>query len=192
MHRPDPSFGLSNAIALRLAHRSDTSIMTLWQIPIVSMIRSSMAENLFGNNVVCQVAIVTEDIEATAKAWADLLGVKVPEWSLTGPKDETNMYYRGGDTDARAKLAFFNLGEQVRLELIEPNDEPSVWRDFLNEHGPSLHHVAFMVKGMDDVLARLDAKDIELVQRGDYTGGCYAYVDAQDKLGAILELLENY
>ncbi len=151
-----------------------------------------MANNLFGENVVCQVAIVTEDIEATAEAWADVLGVDVPDWSLTGPQEETNMYYRGGDTDARAKLAFFDLGDQVQLELIEPNDEPSVWRDYLNEHGTSLHHVAFRVKGMDDVLARLAAKDMELVQRGDYTGGCYAYVDGQEKLGAILELLENY
>jgi hypothetical protein len=44
---------------------------------------------------------------------------------------------------------------------------------------------------MKDQLALLDAKGISLIQRGDYTGGHYAYTDAVAQLGLILELLEN-
>lgn len=150
-----------------------------------------MAENVLGAEIVCQVGIIVEDIAKTSKAWADLLGVEVPPARLTDGQDVTHAVYRGAGTDARAKLAFFNLG-QVQLELIEPVGGPSTWREFLDEHGQGIHHIAFRIKGMDGVIGRLDARGIPLVQRGDYTGGCYAYVDGVPALGAILELLENY
>jgi hypothetical protein len=37
----------------------------------------------------------------------------------------------------------------------------------------------------------LEAKGLSLVQRGEYPGGRYAYIDGNAQLGAILELLEN-
>ena len=44
---------------------------------------------------------------------------------------------------------------------------------------------------MKDKLAYLDSKGVPLVQRGDYTGGRYAYVDGSAQLGCVVELLEN-
>ncbi len=32
-----------------------------------------MAENVLGSDVVCQVAVVVEDVEEVSKAWAELL-----------------------------------------------------------------------------------------------------------------------
>jgi hypothetical protein len=87
-------------------------------------------------------------------------------------------------------MAFFELG-QISLELIEPVGKPSTWRDQLDEHGDSLHHIAFEIKGMPARVAFLEAKGLRLVQRGEYPGGRYAYVDGNAQLGAILELLEN-
>ena len=69
--------------------------------------------------------------------------------------------------------------------------KPSTWQDQLDEHGDSLHHIAFEIKGMSEKVAYLDAKGLKLVQRGEYTGGRYAYIDGNAQLGAILELLEN-
>lgn len=151
-----------------------------------------MSTGLLPNNVVTQVAIVTDNIERTAARWAEVLGVEVPPIRWTDPREQAHTEYRGAPTEGRAKLAFFELGAQVRLELIEPDEEPSTWREFLETHGPGLHHIAFMVKGMDEVLARLEAHGMPLVQKGDYTGGRYAYVDAEGVLGCILELLENF
>jgi len=150
-----------------------------------------MTENLLGTDIVTQVAIIVQDVARTSRAWAELLGVPVPEAKLTDPLSEAHTLYKGEPTQARAKLAFFRLG-QVSLELIEPVGRPSTWGDFLDEHGEGIHHVAFNIKGMDDVLLRLDAHQMPLIQRGDYTGGRYAYVDGVPRLGAILELLENF
>jgi methylmalonyl-CoA/ethylmalonyl-CoA epimerase len=149
-----------------------------------------MADQALGTTTITQVGIIVQDIEARARAWADILGLPMPEISMTGTLDVAQTEYQGVPSTARAKLAFVHLG-QVDLELIEPLGEPSTWKDQLDEHGDSLHHIAFHVKGMQDKLAYLDSQGISLVQRGEYTGGRYAYVDSSTQLGAILELLEN-
>ncbi len=63
--------------------------------------------------------------------------------------------------------------------------------DQLDRHGDSLHHIAFQIKEMAAKTAYLDAKGLPLVQRGEYTGGRYAYFDGNTQLGIIIELLEN-
>jgi methylmalonyl-CoA/ethylmalonyl-CoA epimerase len=137
-----------------------------------------------------QVGLVVDDIEPAACAWAALLGVPVPNISTTDGVELAHTEHHGALTSARAKLAFFKLG-QVDLELIQPLGVPSTWNDQLAAHGASLHHIAFGVKGMPQVLAQLAAAGLPLAQRGDYTGGRYAYVDGGPRLGAVIELLEN-
>jgi hypothetical protein len=139
---------------------------------------------------VVQVAVVVEDIETKARAWADLFGLPAPDIRLTDTVDVAKTQYRGEPTEARAKLAFFRM-DNLSVELIEPIGGPSTWRDQLESHGDSLHHIAFRIQGMGGMAARLKERGISLVQRGEYTGGRYAYYDAEEKLGIILELLED-
>ena len=149
-----------------------------------------MTNQALGTTTVTQVGVIVADIEAKAKAWADVLGVPVPEVMITDGFDVAQTEYEGQVSPARAKLAFFNLG-QVDLELIEPIDGPSTWKDQLDQHGDSLHHIAFVIGGMQEKVAYLNTKGIPLIQRGEYTGGRYAYLDGSDPLGIVLELLEN-
>lgn len=144
-----------------------------------------------GTNIVTQIAFVTRDIEATAAKWAAVLGVDPSEVIVTGPLDETNATYLGEPMSARAKLCFLNAG-QVQIELIEPDGNPSTWQKHLDEHGESVHHIAFGVKDMPSVVSRLSKAGYPEIQRGDYTGGCYSYIDAVKDLGIQLELLENF
>ena len=137
-----------------------------------------------------QVGLVVADIEPAARAWAALLGVPAPNIITTDSVELAHTEHHGQRTPARAKLAFFHLG-QVDLELIQPLGEPSTWNDQLAAHGASLHHIAFGVQGMPQVLAQLAAAGLPLAQRGDYTGGRYAYVEGGPRLGAVIELLEN-
>ena len=143
-----------------------------------------------GNNVITQVALVVRDIEATARAYADIFDLDVPAISETESAEETNIRYRAETTAGRAKLAFFEMGS-VSLELIEPIGGPSTWQEHLDAHGEGIHHIAFQVKDTDQVVARLEGKGCSLVQTGEYPGGRYAYVDAADRLKLVLELLEN-
>jgi len=149
------------------------------------------AAALLGGGTVTQIGIVVKDIERSAKAYAEALGVPIPSWELTDPLEKAHTLYLGQPSKAQAKLAFIEMGN-ITIELIEPVGGPSTWRDVLEAKGEGIHHLAFEVKDMDKRLAELKAKGLTLIQSGDYTGGRYAYVDGTAKLGTILELLENY
>jgi len=146
-----------------------------------------MSEPALDKPVLTQVALVVRDIEATASAYADLLGVDIPPVRLTGTQDETDSRYHGEPTEARAKLAFFQLGG-VSLELIEPVGGPSTWAEHLEKHGEGVHHLAFRTEDMDGTIGKLEGKGLSLAQRGNFQGGCYAYMDAEP-LHIVLELL---
>lgn len=146
--------------------------------------------SVLGTNVVCQIGLIVRDVEKSSRAYADLLGVDAPRWILTDVREVAHTEYRGEPTEAQAKLAFFDVGA-LSLELIEPVGGPSTWQEFLQTHGEGVHHIAFRIKDMAGRLEALDGKGMQLVQRGDYAGGRYAYVDAVPQLSVILELLEN-
>lgn len=147
-------------------------------------------ERNFGSDTLAQVALVVRDIEASARRWADVLGVAVPEIITTGPGLEAAQTYRGLPSNARARLAFFSLGP-VQLELVEPVGDESVWKDVLDRNGEGFHHIGFWVEGMQRSVDFLREKGIPMVQRGDMGEGQYAYFDAQESLGVTLELLER-
>jgi catechol 2,3-dioxygenase-like lactoylglutathione lyase family enzyme len=149
-----------------------------------------MTQPTLGTDQIIQVGLVVADVEKTASAWSALLGLPMPEITLTDELDFARTEYKGAPTTARAKLAFFHMG-QVDIELIEPVGEPSTWNDQLQQYGSGLHHIALEVAGMGERLKYLDAQGVKLVQRGEYVGGRYAYFDTHGQLGAVLELLEH-
>jgi methylmalonyl-CoA/ethylmalonyl-CoA epimerase len=162
---------------------------------VLSAVAISQAEEgrpeLFGQGRVVQVAVVVQDIEKAAAAYADFLDVPVPKWFWTDAEDKAHTEFKGKPSPARAKLAFIEL-KNITIELIEPDRNPSTWREFLDTKGEGIHHIAFEIKGMDEKVAFLRKKGLPLLQKGDYEGGRYAYIDGTAKLGLILELLENY
>ena len=131
-----------------------------------------------------------KDIDKTSEAWSKVFGLPKPEPVIAGG-EETNAGYRGQPTNAQAKLAFFDLG-QVSLELIEPLGGDSVWQEVLDQKGEGVHHIAFQIKGTDQVTEYLAGHDIPIIQQGQYTGGMYTYVDSDPVLHVVLELLENF
>jgi methylmalonyl-CoA/ethylmalonyl-CoA epimerase len=148
-----------------------------------------MADEGLAHEAFTQVALVVPDIEAAARAWAEALGLPVPEWHPTDPDEGPGTRYRDRLTHAKAKLAFFQLGP-VSIELIEPVGGPSTWKDALGA-GPVFHHVAFHVRDVAATAARLAGQGMETSQTGYFPGGRYVYVDSQGKLGVTLELLQD-
>lgn len=150
-----------------------------------------MEKNLLGTNIVAQIGILVHDIEKTSQAYADFLGVEKPAYIVTGEYSEALTEYMGKPSKARAKLAFFDIGPTIQLELIEPDRELSTWRNDLDRYGEGVHHIAFYIKGMKEKIAVLERNNMPLLQKGEYTGGRYAYIDANEELKVVLELLEN-
>jgi hypothetical protein len=151
-----------------------------------------MSEPILGTNLLCQVGLLVHDIEKTSKEWAAFLGVEPPEVQITGDVNEAQTKYLGARSEARSKLAFFHVGPNVDIELIEPDKDPSsTWRHDLDANGEGFHHIAFVIKGMKEKIEICGKAGFRLLQTGEYTGGRYAYIDANEKLKLVLELLEN-
>jgi methylmalonyl-CoA/ethylmalonyl-CoA epimerase len=150
----------------------------------------AMNNNILGNRTITQIGLLVHDIEATSQAYAQFFGVDKPDWFWTDTVDKAQTEYNGESSVARAKLAFFDMGA-LQLELIEPDEHPSTWRDHLNAHGEGPHHIAFAVDGMKEKIALMEQNGMPLVQKGEYTGGRYAYMDTFKSLKVMLELLEN-
>lgn len=149
---------------------------------------------VIGTNLVVQVGFIVKDVEETKKNWAKFLGVDVPKTQPIGDYEVTGTRFNGEPApNASCMMAFFDVGPGLQLELIEPNEEPSTWRNYLNEKGEGIHHVAFQVEDSKIAVTNAQAAGLKLVQRGVYGdgGGEYNYLDAPD-LKCIVELLESY
>ena len=150
-----------------------------------------MGNPVLGTDLVCQIGLLVNNIEKSSKDWAEFLGMDVPEFIITGTREEAETKFMGEDSEARAKLAFFPVWPNVTVELIEPDRNPSTWRNDLDKNGEGFHHIAFVIKGMKEKIEICGKQGFKLLQTGEYTGGRYAYMDANDKLKLVLELLEN-
>jgi len=151
--------------------------------------------SIIGTNVLTQVALVVKDIEKVKTHLAELFCIDVPPTIEAGEFAVTQTQIHGKPApDAKCRMAFFSVGNGVQLELIEPNETPSVWRDFLNEKGEGLHHIAFGVKGMTTVIKSCEGFGMTLLQKGNYGdgSGCYSYLDGGERLPFLLELLESF
>lgn len=149
---------------------------------------------IVGTHLVAQVGFIVKDVEAAKKKWAEFLGLEIPPTQLIGAYETTQTVYQGQPApEAYCWMAFFDVGPGLQLELIQPNDKPSTWRSFLDEHGEGIHHVAFQVRDSKACVARAEAAGLKLVQHGVYGDGSgeYNYLDAPD-LKCVVELLESY
>jgi methylmalonyl-CoA/ethylmalonyl-CoA epimerase len=149
-----------------------------------------MSDEGLGTTEILHLSLVVRDIEAKTRAWADIFGWPEPPIGISGPVEDAHTLYNGQSTPARCRQSFFRMGP-VTVELIEPVDEPSVWKDQLDQHGDSLHHIGFFIKDMRAKEAYLESKNLRVMQSGDYPGGRYTYMDGVPQLGFVLELLEH-
>ena len=148
----------------------------------------------FDGRKVTQIGLIVGDVEGYAKRYAQFLGVEVPEINISEMEDKAMTRYLGKPTQARVKMAFFHF-DNITLELLEPVGGPSTWKDFLDQRGDGVHHIAFDVQGMDERIEAMQDRGVSLIQQGRWTGGAggrYAYLESTDRLGVIVELLEHF
>lgn len=138
-----------------------------------------------------QIAFVVKDIEKVAKAWSEIFGIEVPKIDCISKPEDCQIYYRGKKSPTRAKIACIELG-QITIELTEPDEEDSSWKEFLEEHnGNGVHHIGFSV-GSDDnrdaVVKMLEDRGVGVRHYGYYPGGSYTFMDSEEELGVILNI----
>ena len=148
-------------------------------------------QKTFRKRIITQIGILTEDIQTAKTAWEKFLGLPSQQISQSDGYAQTHAVYRGEPLEGRLYQVCFNF-ENIELELIQPvGDVPSYWKECLEKNGPGIHHISFAVKNMDKCIADCEELGIPSIQRGDFPGGRYAYLDASDSMNVVLELLEK-
>ncbi len=147
-------------------------------------------ESPIAGSPVAQIAFAFRDIEAAKERFAALLGLPVPPTIYTDSGTAVNADHRGVPTDAKAKLAFFNL-PNLQIELIEPIGDDSAWAEGMIQNGEGFHHIAFWTENATAVDEHLQGNGMARMQRGDMGDGQYVYYDGRPQHGMIIEVLEK-
>jgi catechol 2,3-dioxygenase-like lactoylglutathione lyase family enzyme len=138
-----------------------------------------------------QIAWVTRDIEATARALTSLMGAKT--WiRMPGVHFAPDACtHRGEPADFVAHVSFSYAGD-TQLELIQPVSGTSVYSEFLAGSGPGLHHIALAAPDPDAFTTRLaqaKADGVEILSQGTMPGGMqFAYLSTPDAGVPYLEI----
>lgn len=94
--------------------------------------------------------------------------------------------------EGRFRWVYYTLGDASRIELIEPVAEDSFVTDFLERHGPGLHHVTLEVADIDAVMETLEAQEIPVVDYQEFEGWTEAFVSPRNATGALFQLMEYH
>jgi methylmalonyl-CoA/ethylmalonyl-CoA epimerase len=132
------------------------------------------------------IGIAVKDAEATVKALSKLWNLASPEIFDYEPKEEELFVGRA----FKARLVWFQLGP-VRIELLQPLDDRSIWHTFIQEKGEGIHHFAFGVSNYDEMVARFEAAGHKLLVSAIFNGERWCYFDTAPG-GTVIELREEY
>jgi methylmalonyl-CoA/ethylmalonyl-CoA epimerase len=141
---------------------------------------------------IAQVGIIVGDLERAVRDYHTLLGLS--SWSVYtyGPEFVSELTYRGSEGRYSMRIALSESNPVV--ELIEPISGPSIYEEWLEEHGEGLHHVGVEVPVLGDAIVKAAKAGFEVLQSGRGYGldgdGGFAYLDTLERLRIIVELLE--
>ena len=137
-----------------------------------------------------QIAIVVADIESAVDAWCNLFNAPRPEIRVTDAAPNPDETYRGEVAAYGLKVAVIDCSERgFVVELHEPDQNPSTFREFLDQHGNGVHHVGFQVgDARDAVVSEVESMGYALRTVGMYPGGSWTIVDGEADLGVNLNI----
>jgi methylmalonyl-CoA epimerase len=91
----------------------------------------------------------------------------------------------------RVTIGFLPVGE-VKIELVQPNDDTTGTAKFLESRGEGFHHVCFEVPDIQAALDKLAADGLQLIDGTARKGaeGPVAFVNPKSCHGVLVELIE--
>jgi Glyoxalase/Bleomycin resistance protein/Dioxygenase superfamily len=154
------------------------------------MTKKSALEQMLGDCV--QVGVVVRDVDRTVALLSDVFGIgpfRVMDWP---PADRPNLkrFYHGKLSNYTSRMAWADLGA-IELELIQPLEGQSIFREYLDNHGEGIHHLKFIVSDIESVIEHLSKIGIEASQRGEglRRGTEWAFFDTERLLGFGIETM---
>lgn len=157
-----------------------------------SLYEGLSADNLH-NLKINQYAFAINNYELVSKFWAKL---GQPEFQINHPV-LGNTHYYGKPTDHELIQGWQRHGT-VDYEWCIPVRPPIVYADHIKNHGEGIHHLAFTVSDMDEILDDYTSKGYvnsmggTWGEQGKSGSGRYEYIDLEKSGGVTMELLWSF
>jgi methylmalonyl-CoA/ethylmalonyl-CoA epimerase len=141
---------------------------------------------------IAQIAFVVADLEAALERYSRLLGAQSWRCFTFSSAQHATAEYRGSPADFTVRLALSDGSPQ--LELIEPVEGSGIHREWLDDGSSGVQHIGVVVDSVVAATGQLASAGCPVMQSGSGFGadgdGAYAYYDARDLLGVIVEAFE--
>ncbi len=124
------------------------------------------------------IAIAVNDVEEAAKKYKEALGVDSVEFETI-------------ETEG-VKVAIIHL-ENGRIELMEPTNDNSPIKKFLDKKGPGLHHMALETNDIDGEVTRMEGCGIQFLGkvRDGSAGTKVTFIHPKSLNGVLAELCSH-
>lgn len=125
------------------------------------------------------IAVAVKSISESLKFWQDVLGL-----SLLAIEEVP---------EQKVKVAMLGI-ENTHIELLEPLNPESTVAKFIEKRGEGLHHIAFEVENIEEVLEKLKESGVKLIDekpRKGAMGKKIAFIHPQSTGGVLIELTEE-
>jgi len=140
-----------------------------------------------------QVALIVQDLDRAVECYWKTLRIGPWIFYTYGKPLVKRMTFRGAQVEYKFRVALSKIGD-TDIELIELVEGPTIYEEFVEKHGYGLHHLGLVVEHAAQALAEARAMGLEVIQSGEGYGvdgdGGYYYLDTEEELGMILELVE--
>jgi Glyoxalase/Bleomycin resistance protein/Dioxygenase superfamily len=135
-----------------------------------------------------QMGYVVNDVEASAAYWAHVFGVG-PFFRMDNIVYK-DVKYKNRLIEIDVSVALAYSGD-LQIELIQQNGSiPTIYSDFLNEHGEGLQHIAVWPEDYEKGLESIQQAGGELLMEGEAgSGSRFAYFGGLVHAGAVLEVV---
>lgn len=154
---------------------------------MVAVVGPAELDNSFLGNTM-QVCVVSRDLHRTMEGMVRL-GIGPWQVHTFSPQTVDDMTYRGAPAETTFGLALAFSGTMM-WEIVSPVSGPSIYDEFLEQHGEGIHHVAVDCNGADweTRLAMFADHGYELIQSGRWKGRVpYAYFGTEGDVSTIIE-----
>jgi len=147
-----------------------------------------MPENVMCNiPQVNQVGVVVHDVEMAAKFMEESFGIKFITFQM--PEAKANL--RGKEVSFITKIGLARVGN-IDLELMQIVDGEHIVKEFLDKHGPGIHHLGIYVDDLNKEVKEWTDRGGKVVQKTTHPDGIgTAYLDTENELGSLyIELVK--
>lgn len=139
---------------------------------------------------ITQIGIVVKNLQKAMENYWKTLGIGPWKIFTFKPPAFKEPMIRGEKVDYTMKIAVSQIGA-MQIELIEPLEGPSIYKEFISQRGEGLHHIQSRPRDLNETLESFKELGIEILMSGKYGEGAFYYMDTEPILGIIYEIVNR-